>query len=82
MLILSRFAGAASQMKEALIVNPFSQEDVADAINRALKMDVTERRERWRALHDGVVKDDVVAWRDAFVTLLKGARQPRPAAAA
>jgi trehalose 6-phosphate synthase len=37
-LILSRFAGAAVQMPEALIVNPFSQEDVADALRRGLEM--------------------------------------------
>ena len=37
-LVLSRFAGAALQMGEALIVNPFSREDVADAIARAIAM--------------------------------------------
>ncbi|MCR6645225.1 MAG: trehalose-6-phosphate synthase [Terricaulis sp.] len=77
-LILSRFAGAASQMKEALIVNPFSQEDVADAINRALKMDISERRARWRTLHEGVAKHDVAAWRNAFVMLLEGAGLEQP----
>lgn len=75
-LILSRFAGAASQMKQALIVNPFSQEDVADAINRALNMDVVERRERWSALFEGVTTHDVVAWRDAFVALLRNGDHP------
>lgn len=79
-LILSRFAGAASQMKQALIVNPFSQEDVADAINRALKMELSERQDRWRALHDGVTKDDVVAWRDSFVALLENAANGGPKA--
>lgn len=73
-LILSRFAGAAAQMKEALIVNPFSQEDVADAIKRALAMPREERKVRWRALMDGVEKDDVVAWRDNFVRCLEGMR--------
>lgn len=73
-LILSRFAGAAAQMREALIVNPFAQEDVADAIKRALAMDVKERRTRWRALMDGVEKDNVVAWRDNFVQALEDAR--------
>ncbi|MBK8544624.1 MAG: trehalose-6-phosphate synthase [Caulobacteraceae bacterium] len=73
-LILSRFAGAAAQMHEALIVNPFSQEDVADAMRRALKMPLEERRRRWRALMDGVEKDDVMAWRDSFVAALKEAR--------
>jgi trehalose 6-phosphate synthase len=85
-LILSRFAGAAQQMREALIVNPFSQEDMADAIKRALAMPLSERRRRWRALLDGVEKHDVVAWRDNFVSCLEEARNfgfgraPRPEA--
>ena len=86
-LVLSRFAGAAAQMKDALIVNPFSQEDVADAIKKALAMPIEERRKRWRALMDGVEKDNVVAWRDNFVAALReahkaGAEAPRPRIAA
>jgi trehalose 6-phosphate synthase len=86
-LILSRFAGAAQQMREALIVNPFAQEDVADAIKRALAMPQVERRRRWRALMDDVERDDVVAWRDGFVAALEAARDegrkpPRPRIAA
>lgn len=86
-LVLSRFAGAAAQMKDALIVNPFSQEDVADAIKKALAMPLEERRKRWRALMDGVEKDDIVAWRDNFVAALReaheaGAARPRPRIAA
>jgi trehalose 6-phosphate synthase len=73
-LILSRFAGAAAQMREAIIVNPFSQEDVADAMRRALAMPLDERRKRWRALMDGVERDDVMAWRDSFVASLEDAR--------
>lgn len=73
-LVLSRFAGAAAQMREALIVNPFSQEDVADAMKRALIMPIEDRRRRWRALMDGVEKDDVIAWRDNFVAALQDAR--------
>lgn len=72
-LILSRFAGAAAQMREAIIVNPFSQEDVADAIRRALAMPLGERRQRWRALMDGVEHDDIMAWRDNFVASLEEA---------
>ena len=86
-LVLSRFAGAAAQMKDALIVNPFSQEDVADAIKKALAMPIEERRRRWRALMDGVETDDIVAWRDNFVAALQdahkaGAERPRPRIAA
>jgi trehalose 6-phosphate synthase len=40
-LILSRFAGAARQMKEALIINPNSPEEISDALTRALNMDST-----------------------------------------
>ncbi|MGD9965547.1 MAG: trehalose-6-phosphate synthase [Hyphomonadaceae bacterium] len=74
-LVLSRFAGAAAQMRDALIVNPFSQEDVADAIRRALAMPVEERRRRWSSLMAGVEQDDVVAWRDSFVASLEEARE-------
>ena len=86
-LVLSRFAGAAAQMRDALIVNPFSQEDVADAIKRALAMPLPERRRRWRALMDGVETDDIMAWRDSFVAALREARDeatkpPRPRIAA
>jgi trehalose 6-phosphate synthase len=62
------------QMRDALIVNPFSQEDVADAIKRALNMELPERRRRWRKLLEGVEKEDVAAWRDAFVRSLERAR--------
>jgi trehalose 6-phosphate synthase len=69
-LILSEFAGAAEQMKEALIVNPFSREDVAEAIKRGLAMPRQERIRRWESLMDGVRTQDVAAWRDSFVQAL------------
>ena len=73
-LILSRFAGAADQMTEALIVNPFSREEVAEAIRQALAMPLEERVRRWRALSEGVRRDDVVAWREGFVARLEASR--------
>ncbi len=72
-LILSRFAGAAAQMREALIVNPFSREDMSEAIKQGLSMSKAERIRRWEILMDGVRKDDVVTWRDSFVTALRAA---------
>jgi trehalose 6-phosphate synthase len=71
-LILSKFAGAAEQMTDALIINPLSPEDVSDAIRRGLNMPISERRRRWTALMDGVLRRDVTAWRDAFVSALSG----------
>jgi trehalose 6-phosphate synthase len=73
-LILSRFAGAALQMKEALIVNPFSHEELSEAMKRALTMDLAERKRRHQALFDGVRKDDVTAWRESFVSALQATR--------
>ena len=69
-LILSRFAGAAEQMGEALLVNPFSREEVADAIKKALTMPLAERVRKWEALMQVVRDTDVGIWRDSFVGAL------------
>jgi trehalose 6-phosphate synthase len=77
-LVLSRFAGAARQMTEAVIVNPFSHEEMAEAIKRALTMPKPERIDRWQSLMDGVRRSDVRTWRDAFVYALRATRQATP----
>ena len=69
-LVLSRFAGAATQLKDALIINPNSPEEIADALRRALLMPLAERRRRWEALSENVHREDVTAWRDSFVQAL------------
>jgi trehalose 6-phosphate synthase len=69
-LILSRFAGAAEQMREALLVNPYSREELSDAIQKALTMPLAERVRRWEALMQVVRDTDVGIWRDAFVKAL------------
>ena len=66
-LVLSRFAGAARQLSSALLVNPNSPEEIAEALHQALAMDKPERIRRWRALFDNVQREDVTAWRDAYV---------------
>ena len=70
-LILSRFAGAAADMTEALIVNPFSREELSDAIHRALTMSLDERCRRWSALMQVVRDTDVSTWRDDYVDALR-----------
>ncbi|WP_140985702.1 alpha,alpha-trehalose-phosphate synthase (UDP-forming) [Asticcacaulis tiandongensis] len=70
-LILSQFAGSAEQMKDALIVNPFDREAVSETIHEALSMPLAERKRRYEALMHGVMTDDVVSWREAFVRDLK-----------
>jgi trehalose 6-phosphate synthase len=71
-LVLSRFAGAAEQMHEALMVNPYDIPAAADGIERALRMPLEERIERHRALLDGVVRHDVQWWLRQFLAALQG----------
>jgi trehalose 6-phosphate synthase len=72
-LVLSRFAGAAAQMKEALIVNPFARAEVCGALIEALAMEKSERIRRWESLMQGVVSADVTAWCNGFLTALRAA---------
>jgi trehalose 6-phosphate synthase len=75
-LILSRFAGAALQLKDALLINPYSPEEMSDAIKRALAMPLEERKRRWRAMMDSVEQQDVVWWRTCFTGRLVQQDQP------
>lgn len=61
-LILSRFAGAARELTEALIVNPYHVEESADALHRAATMPAAEQRERMGALRMTVREYNVYRW--------------------
>jgi len=61
-LLLSRFAGAARELPEALIVNPYHVEETADALNRAATMPVAEQRERMASLRSTVREFNVFRW--------------------
>ena len=61
-LVLSRFAGAAAELKEALIVNPYHVEESADALFRAITMPATEQRERMANLRITVRDFNVFRW--------------------
>ena len=67
-LILSRFCGAAESMGEALIVNPYDTEEMANAIQMALSMPKRERYRRWEFLIDGVRNNTAQTWSDAFLS--------------
>ena len=61
-LVLSEMAGAAEELQEALVVNPFDIDAVAEALHRALAMPADERRARMSALRDRVRASDVHVW--------------------
>jgi trehalose 6-phosphate synthase len=72
-LILSSFAGAAAQLKDAVLVNPYSADEMADAIATALAMPREERIARWQALVANVRAEDVFWWCDLFLDSLQAA---------
>jgi alpha,alpha-trehalose-phosphate synthase [UDP-forming] len=61
-LVLSRFAGAARELREALIVNPYHVEETADALHRAATMHEAEQRERMASLRMTVREFNVFRW--------------------
>lgn len=69
-LVLSRFAGAAEQLTDALLVNPYDIHGMADAIQRALHMPLEERRSRHRRQLAEVRARDVHWWRQQFLSAL------------
>lgn len=71
-LILSQFAGAAADLKEAMIINPYDPDEVAAAMNAALSMSNDERRDRHSALLDRISTRDAAHWRRTFLADLSG----------
>lgn len=74
-LVLSTFAGAAEDMSQALIVNPYNTEEVASALRRAIEMEVEERRARHGALMATVERTCSEAWSKSFLDRLQS-REP------
>src|SRR5436189_753113 len=67
-LILSQFAGAAEQLKpDALLVNPYDVELMADTIVKAFRMSLAERTARMKRMRRNVRKENVFWWVDSFL---------------
>ncbi len=75
-LVLSEFAGAAHELREAVLVNPYEREAIADAIETALDMPEAERRRRMCALAARVRAHDLQWWTSSFLGLLAGDPAP------
>jgi trehalose 6-phosphate synthase/phosphatase len=72
-LVLSEFAGAATEMGEAFLVNPLDEERTAEVIEQALSITVEERRNRMAAMYRRVARNDVFVWGERFLDNLKKA---------
>ncbi|HEY1861418.1 MAG TPA: trehalose-6-phosphate synthase [Gemmataceae bacterium] len=69
-LILSRFTGAARELSQALLVNPFAVDEVADAVHQALTMAPEERRRRMQKMRAVVADNNIYRWAGKFVSAL------------
>jgi trehalose 6-phosphate synthase len=70
-VILSEFAGVAYQLPEALITNPYSTDEMAAALEQALKMPKPEQRHRMEAMRNRIKAEDIRWWAAEFLERLK-----------
>jgi trehalose 6-phosphate synthase len=77
-LILSRFAGAAEDMPDALIVNPFDPDEIAEAMHESLLMPLSERLRRYRALRACVWDTTASKYCATFMSYLEQEERPVP----
>jgi trehalose 6-phosphate synthase len=71
-LVLSQFAGAARELKSALIVNPYDIEATAAAIGRAIEMPLDERKDRWSDMMAALRGNSIDNWTNSFLQMLGG----------
>ena len=69
-LVLSEFAGAARELADALIINPYDIEQFADAIRQGLEMSANERHARMRKLTRQVEEHNIYRWAARLLTQL------------
>jgi len=70
-LVLSLLAGAADELREALLVNPHDLDGVADAIATAATLSRPKRVERWQAMMDHLRHNDINHWRQRYLEALE-----------
>jgi trehalose 6-phosphate synthase len=74
MLVLSRFAGAADQLSDALLVNPNDPDTITEALDTALRMDLHARQARWTKLWGAIKDRSARLWGDSFLSALTDVR--------
>jgi trehalose 6-phosphate synthase len=78
-LVLSQFAGAAHELHDALIINPYDTEEIADSIRRALEMAPEERRARMEHMRSTLRENNIYRWAGNLIGELCDVRLPEPA---
>ena len=73
--VVSSLAGASRELTDAIIVNPYDKDNVADGIASVITMDIVERRERHQAMLEILRRNDITTWRRRFVDALAECRE-------
>jgi len=74
-LLLSRFAGAAVELKDAILTNPWHEDGMTRDLDRALRMPLEERREHHGKLLEAVMRTTAVSWAEDFLQALEACRR-------
>ncbi|HLX11243.1 MAG TPA: trehalose-6-phosphate synthase [Bacteroidota bacterium] len=77
-LILSQFTGAARELQDALIVNPYDIDEMADAIYQAVTMPDADRKERMQRMHAELKEYNIYRWAGSLVSTLCRIRVKKP----
>jgi trehalose 6-phosphate synthase len=69
-LVLSEFAGAAHELRDAMLVNPYDIDGLKRTLARAIELDPGDARRRMRAMRRAVIRNDAHAWARGFLEVL------------
>ena len=72
-LLLSRFAGGCDELSQAILVNPYDPDHIAQAISLALDMSREERKARWIKMFHSIEAKDLASWCNRFLETLASA---------
>jgi trehalose-6-phosphate synthase len=78
-LILSQFTGASRELRDALIVNPYDIEEMAEAIRTSLEMDLEEQKKRMRGMRETLKSRNIYYWAGDLIAALAQVRLEKPA---
>jgi trehalose 6-phosphate synthase len=70
-LLLSRFAGAAAELRAAVLTNPYHRDGMARDLDRALRLPLEERRARYQELYAAIARSTAVTWAEDFLAALE-----------
>ncbi|PZW44885.1 trehalose 6-phosphate synthase [Humitalea rosea] len=73
-LVLSRFAGAAAELKGAILVNPHDPEEIAEGLHAALTMDTAEAKSRWAVDMETILANSAAHWSQRFIDALQASQ--------